>query len=92
MQSHDTAGLRVTEDDGAVFYWHEATDTNQWEPPPHLLGPVEVAAPVPLPWHGVELAGVYGAHGDVTAFPWLKPAGDPSSRHLCELLLFLINK
>jgi hypothetical protein len=25
---------RVTEQDGAVFYWHEASEQSQWEPPP----------------------------------------------------------
>ena len=26
---------RVTEQDGAVYYWHEASEQSRWEPPPH---------------------------------------------------------
>lgn len=26
---------RVTEQDGAVYYWHEASGQSRWEPPPH---------------------------------------------------------
>ena len=36
---------RVTEQDGAVFYWHEASEVSQWEPPAHLVAPEPGPAP-----------------------------------------------
>ena len=39
---------KVTEDDGAVFYWHADSEESQWEPPAHVSAPAPAPAPAAL--------------------------------------------